>query len=268
MKAITSLLDSTPAPEEFEPRRVLVTGVDADEGVYETLRKIGFDVVDADGSPEFVISYGGDGSLLGADREYPKLPKLPIRRDREYDKCPRHGDEEILRRVFAGRISISALPRLEATAGGRTFHAINDVVFHNCNVTSAVRYIVRVDGSPCGAEIVGDGLVVATPFGSSAYYRSITNSVFRVGLGLAFNNSTESVNHMVLHPTSKIEVEVTRGPAVVVGDNMVEPASMDRGDILKVKLSEDSAEIWELENLFCMNCFNRRTRNPAGFRHV
>ncbi|MBW7940243.1 MAG: hypothetical protein H3C63_15995, partial [Candidatus Omnitrophica bacterium] len=32
-----------------------------------------------DQSPEVVISVGGDGTLLSAERKYPTIPKLPLR---------------------------------------------------------------------------------------------------------------------------------------------------------------------------------------------
>ena len=232
------------------------------------LRALGIEVVPVDDSPDFVVCYGGDGSLLGADRDFPTTPKLPIRRNDLYEKCPVHRDEAVFERVLSGNQEIVRLPRLTAIAGPVKLHAINDVVFHNAKPTSAVRYRIRIDDAPYSEEIVGDGLVAATPFGSSAYYRSITNSVFRVGMGVAFNNSTESVNHLVLDPASVVLVTVTRGPAVVLADNSPEEIEMEEGDELVIRFSSQNAEIWELGTLTCQDCKVRETGRPAGFRHV
>ena len=248
-------------------KRVVVMGKDS-EHFAQMVREAGFEIVPHSGNPDLVIAYGGDGSLLGADREYPEIPKVAIRRDSEFEKCAHHQNEDVLRRVAEGKQSVSLLPRVEAFVNGRHIQGINDIVFHNAYAPSAVRYRVRIDGEEYNEEIVGDGLVVSTPFGSTAYYRSITNSVFRVGLGLAFNNSTQSINHLVLDSSSTIEVLVTRGPGLLFSDNLPTPVRVDREDTIRIQASSSRAEIWELGTLTCLHCFSRQTNLPAGFRHV
>ncbi len=238
------------------------------EEIIPVLQGMGIEVVAPESAPNFVVCYGGDGSLLGADRDYPTTPKVPIRRNNDYEKCPHHRNEAVFERILKDSQSVVRLPRLTAITRGEKLHCINDVVFHNARPTSAVRYRVRIDGQPYSDEIVGDGLVAATPFGSSAYYRSITHSVFRVGLGVAFNNSTESVNHLVLDSSSVIVVKVTRGPAVVLADNSPREIPMHEGDELVIRYSSQNAEIWELGTLTCRECRMRDSGRPAGIRHV
>ncbi|MCC6546423.1 NAD(+)/NADH kinase [Candidatus Sumerlaeota bacterium] len=247
--------------------RVLIVGKKS-TALLPVLKKQGFVVVRSPEKADFVITYGGDGSLLGADREYPNLPKLAIRSSEEYVKCDEHADAEVLGRVARGKHSSTFLRRLKADAKGESLSGINDIVFHNEIFTSAVRYRVRIDEQDYSDEVVGDGLVVATPFGSSAYYRAITNSVFRVGLGLAFNNSTESVNHLVLDETASIQVEVTRGPAQLIADNNPHRIALKTGDSFSIRLGNDAAEIWEISTVFCKKCLFRASRRPAGSRHV
>lgn len=247
--------------------RVALTGSGA-EVLHPELARFGFTLVDLNDRPELVIAYGGDGSLLGSDRDFPDIPKLAIRRDGETIKCHRHTTAAILGRVRDHRHTIVHLPRVMALVKGQTIFGINDIIFHNAHAPSAVRYRVRIDGVDYSDEIVGDGLVVATPFGSSAYYRSITKSVFRVGLGLAFNNSTEAVNHLVLAPSSAVEVRVTRGPGLIFSDNMREPLTVDTGDVVTIRLSALRSEIWEIGTLTCCDCITAANGKPAGFRHV
>jgi NAD+ kinase len=228
----------------------------------------GITVVGPERPADFVVAVGGDGALLGADRDFPHLPKVPLRRNSEVVKCPVHEDEAVFARIARGLQSVTILPRLEAEVRGRRIHCINDIVFHNARVTSGVRCRVRIDGDLYADEIVGDGIVASTPFGSSAYYRSITKSVIRTGLGLAFNNSTEAVNHLVLGTSAVVEIEVTRGPGLVVADNMLEPIQVDAGDVLTIRLAAHGAVVWELGALTCRDCRMRATGKPAGFRHV
>jgi len=238
------------------------------DGLLPHLEEAGIAVSPTTDGADLVLAYGGDGSVLGAVREFPDLPILPIRRDEDYVKCPRHRNYALLRRVAQGEQEITLLPRLCAEFRGQKIYAVNDIVFHNALVQSAVRYRLRIDGDPYSNEIVGDGIVVATPFGSSAYYRSITNSLIRVGVGLAFNNSTEATNHLVLGDDSLIDVEVTRGPAILMGDNMREPISAETGDHIHIRLSSQKAVIWELGGLTCKLCKERDSGKPAGWRHA
>lgn len=217
---------------------------------------------------DVVLCYGGDGTLIGSDRLYPGIAKLAIRPDELYDKCPYHETETLLRRVAEGRGTTRYLPRIEAIHGKHHLLALNDIVLHNALVTSAVRYRVRIDGVPYSNTIVGDGLVVSTAFGSTAYYRSITSSVFRTGMGLAFNNSTESLHHLVLGMESAIEVQVVRGPAILVADNLATPLEVAEDRPIVIRKAPSVAAILEQETLTCMRCRNRETGRGAGLLHL
>lgn len=258
---------SSTSPPGGRPRRALLVGEDS-ESLRPALEATSLEIVNSSSRADFVVAYGGDGSLLGADRAFPGLPKVPVRRDNQYEKCTLHENAAVFGRISRGEEHATLLPRVCAEFKGRAIRGINDIVFHNVKVTSGVRYRIWIDGTLYAGEVIGDGLVAATPFGSSAYYRSITNSVFRVGLGIAFNNSTEAVNHLVLSERSVVEVEVLRGPAVLVADNMIDPLEIRRGERFTVRYSPQKAEIWEIENLLCKTCRMRDTGLPAGFRHV
>lgn len=236
--------------------RVLLYTRFADE-VLSEIERFGFELVTD--KPEVVIAYGGDGTLLGAERAWPSVPKLHIRRGGSWEKCPRHETDAVLGRLRNGRISTSRLLKLEGSARGRTVVGLNDVTLHHARVSSAVRYRVLIDGKPYSGEIIGDGLVVATPFGSRAYYRSITHSIFKVGIGLAFNNSTELVNHLVLAEESRVEIEITRGPALLVSDNNPEHIPLDQGDRAVVSRHLHPAVILGVDSLYCEEC--RRIRS-------
>jgi len=232
--------------------RVAICGRNLDD-LRDTLREFPFEVVDAD--PDAVISYGGDGSLLGAERDFPGVPKCPVRDRRSSPKCLRHGEEQVLRLLADGALSESRLTKLEAVKqGDRGVVGINDVVINKQSISSAVRYRLWLDGELYKDQIVGDGLVVATPFGSTGYYRSITHSLFRVGLGLAFNNSTEPLDHLVIDGDSVIDVEIIRGPAVLLADNDPGRVALEAGDRVKIKKSPEETVVLGLEVFRCEDC--------------
>ena len=175
-----------------EMKRILIMGRDV-EHIRPLARERGFEVVDQD--PEVVVTWGGDGLLLRSEHAWPGVPKLPLRNSRHGIKCQPHEVPDALDRLMDGRFVPTEHIKVEAKIGPLTRTGLNDVIVHNAAPTSAVRYRIWINGVEMGHELVGDGVVVATPFGSTAYYRTITRGSFREGLGLAFNNSTEHVDH-------------------------------------------------------------------------
>ncbi len=205
-----------------------------------------YNMVRDDASPEAVISIGGDGTLLQAERLYPGIPKLPLRSSETSRKTHHHKADFLLEKLIAGVLIEVPQMKLEAAKGEHRLLALNDIIFHNKIVTSAVRYRVEINGYNHSGDIIGDGMTVATPFGSTAYYRSITHSIFQVGIGLAFNNSTEPVDHMVLSEDSTIRVCVVRGPALVAADNNRDCFHLGEGDSVTIKRATQPAKILSL----------------------
>jgi NAD+ kinase len=221
-------------------RRILVLGDDADT-ILPLVRGAGFEVVTE--QPEVVLTYGGDGLLLRSEREWPGIPKLPLRNSRFGRKCEPSTVEEALARLARGSLLAVRHAKVRAEARGQARVGLNDIVVHNARPTSALRCRVWIDDVPFGGEIMGDGVVVATTFGSTAYYRSITRSIFRVGLGVAFNNCTEPVDHLVLEETSRVRVRIARGPAIAAADNDPNPILLDDDDEVVIRRDESSAVI-------------------------
>lgn len=211
--------------------------------------------------PDLIVTYGGDGALLGAEREWPGIPKFPVRDRRTAPLCPLHASyEEQFRRLVAGEFEGRELMKLAGCANGRRLVGINDIFIHHANPVSALRYRVLIDDRPYGREIVGDGVGVATAHGSTAYYRSITHSVFRTGIGLAFSNSTEVTNHLVLPATAVIRICLTRGPAILVTDNSPEQLPLAEGDEAVIAAIPELAQVYGLELFMCPAC--RKLRHP------
>lgn len=212
-------------------------------------------------APELVVAHGGDGALLGAARAYPGLPLLPIRDAHTAPLCPKHECGIQLDAFRAGRTRLSRMPKVCGSIRDITLNALNDVFLHNYDLSSALRYRVRINGELYANEVVGDGVGIASVHGSTAYYKSITHSVFRVGIGLAFSNSTEEVSHLVLDPASVIEIEVIRGPGILIADNAPERPLVAEGEIVTFRQSSECAEVFGLENFMCPAC--RALRHPS-----
>jgi NAD+ kinase len=236
--------------------KVALAGRDATE-LLPLISENGLEVDDA--HPDVIISCGGDGTLLGAERYWPGIPKLAIRHCRACHKCSKHEDAVLLRRLANGDVSRTVLMKLMGSARGQRLLALNDITLNKLSPISGVRYLVWINDEVYSGEIVGDGVVVSTVFGATAYYRSITRGFFRTGIGVAFNNSTERVDHLVIRETDRLRLVVTRGPALLCADNSPDSIQMEEGDEALVAKADETAILLEAETLFCKDC-----RRPDG----
>lgn len=220
--------------------KVLVFGKNKQEAE-KLLTEGGFEVAGKD--PDFVVSYGGDGTLMKAEHAYPSIPKILLKDSLICKMCCPLPNAEIIKAIKEGHYQNEEMTKLEIEANGKKLYAMNDITAHNQDPRHAVRYSVSINGEDFGHTIIGDGVVIATPFGSTAYYRSITDSFFQVGIGLAFNNSTEQSDHMVLKEDSVIKIKITRGPAIVYADNQAEAIIVNEGEEITIKKSTQKAFI-------------------------
>ena len=215
---------------------------------------------------DLLISYGGDGAMLGAELAYPGILKMPVRDTETAPHCPLHSVESQVDALLAGALKETRMMKLVGMTGDVRRYAINDIFIHNLNNVSALRYQVKIDDDLYAREVVGDGVGVSTVHGSTAYYRSITHGSFRVGIGIAFSNSTELLNHLVLKEESVVKVRILRGPSELVFDNSPESVKLREGDVVTIRKSEQVARMLGLDVFMCPECRRiRREQRAIGF---
>lgn len=214
---------------------------------------------DADSAtPELIVTYGGDGTLLGAERDFPGIPKLPLRDHTHNPRCPLHSEKQCLDAFFNGKMRCDSLCKLQATSlhDGKTLTALNDIIVsRQVHPLGAIRYRVRQNGEILQSQVIADALVIATPYGSTGYFHSITRGNFQKGIGLAFSNAMEGELFQIIPESDKIEVEILRGPAIVQAGNNPDSLTLTDGQILKVEKSPIQAKIFGLDAFRCRTCF-------------
>lgn len=198
-------------------------------------------------NPEVVLTYGGDGTLLHAERQYPGIPKLPLRKSATCQKCHDHEIEHAIDLLSQGKYGEEEMLKLEATVKGETLIGLNDIIIRNKNLEHAIRFDLIVDDKTLFEHLIGDGLVAATPFGSTAYYSSITKEPFGHGIGLALNNVMKEIEPMLLDETCKIKIKIVRGPAEIAADNMRSKILLEEGDEIAIKAAEEKAVLIRLK---------------------
>jgi NAD+ kinase len=120
-----------------------------------------------------VISLGGDGTLLAAARRAAPfdVPVLGINLGRLgfLTATDVQRARPVLKHLVSDRLIVSHRMMLEVLSPkGLTFPIVNDCAIQGAAAGRVVRLSVRVGGEPLGTY-VGDGLIVATPTGSTAY---------------------------------------------------------------------------------------------------
>ena len=191
-----------------------------------------------------VVSHGGDGSLLGADRDYPGLPILPIRSSKICNHCYSADNlENILKSIKAGQISPKKHMKLIAVFGRNKIIALNEINIKCQHPNLALRFSYSINDTNF-PDNIADGLVVATPFGSTAYFKSIAHTIFSQGIGVAVNNPVNQIPTNVVSDDSIITVKIDREKAYLSADNNPKIHNLKPGDIVTIKKSLQYALIY------------------------
>ena len=231
--------------------RVKIVG-SAIQSIHQKVVAAGLEPVEE--APDVIVTHGGDGTLIGAERAFPRIPKLGLRREDTCIKCPEHQDDVVLRQLKARALEEHRLMLLEGSLGPVKLSAMNDIIVRNADARTAVRFTVSLNRQRVTEEMIGDGLVACTPFGSSAYFRSITRTVIRTGIGLAFNNCSDLLNHLVIREDEAITIDVTRGPATLAADNDYQTHAVRTGDRIEIRLANETARVLAIDTLRCADC--------------
>src|SRR5215211_1431924 len=138
-----------------------------------------------DDDPELVVVLGGDGTMLHAFHEFlgQSIPVIGVNFGRFGFLSSMQPDEleSGLGRAFAGELSVIELPTLEFTHGGERNVAVNDVVAASGKVGRLVELDWAIGGESLGT-VPCDGVIMATPSGSTAYNLSNNGPVLMWGI--------------------------------------------------------------------------------------
>ena len=209
------------------------------------------------GAVDAMLTLGGDGTLLRAariDEEHP-VPILGINLGRLgfLTCCPAEMMEDALRRFASGDYVVESRMTLDARVrdieGTERAHwrALNDVVLHKGGFARVVTMRVEANGEAV-ARYSADGVVLATPTGSTAYNLSAGGPVvfptLETILLTPVSAHTLALRPLVLPPTAEITVRAEDGPEelLVTVDGQV-GATFAIGETLVVRRSAHSVPI-------------------------
>jgi NAD+ kinase len=206
---------------------------------------------------ELVLSLGGDGTMLRAVRmvaaEDVNLLGINVGHLGYLTEVEPAGMESALERYFAGDHGIEARMLLSVTtvrAGdngpGEVSHALNEAVLEKTTAGHTVRLAVSIDGEYFTTYST-DGLIVATPTGSTAYAFSargpIVDPEHRALVLTPVSPHMLFDRTLVLEPETDLTVTVAEDRAATLTIDGQPAGRLEEGDSIHCRASAHSARL-------------------------
>jgi NAD+ kinase len=192
---------------------------------------------------DLLVVLGGDGTILNVAGQLGDTMK-PIFGinvgSLGFLTCVSSADyRKAVESIAKGSIAFTERTLLDVTAGGKTSIGLNDVVLSRGEVSRLVRLRTSVNGEAL-TEFSADGLIIATPTGSTAYSLSAGGPIMTPESGVFV--ITPICPHVltnrsiIVSEDSLIEVEVTERdyPVFLTVDGR-DPVRMEVGSIVTIR---------------------------------
>ena len=166
-----------------------------------------------------VIVFGGDGTLLNAARKYldNNIPILGINMgnvgfltDVSIDNF-----EKTIKEVLDGGFEIEERNLVSAKFGDNHLYGLNEILIHSGAYAQLMRYRLNVDDKVV-YEQRSDGLIIATPTGSTAYALSAGGPIIHPSLDvwtiLPMLPQSISSRPFIISTNQSVDVELFDGP--------------------------------------------------------
>lgn len=238
---------------------------DAVRKLHSSANRLNIDILDteADAKPDFYVVLGGDGSVLRALHTiaHQSVPLVNINiGSLGYLTCAGlEGLDAVLEALVKGEYNVCPRAMLQAecsNAKGQSLtpvvHALNDMVALRCDSGRIVGINLNVDGTDV-TEFLCDGLIIATPTGSTAYSLAAGGPIVLPQVPALTLNvicpHTLTSRPLVLPESTKIILRISRGdtPVSFSFDGQI-ATLLHAGDRIAISLSPRKANLVTLSD--------------------
>ena len=190
-----------------------------------------FDIENFNKSVDFVISIGGDGTLLKTARYYAdySIPVFGINIGHLgfLSQVQSEQINEAITQIENSQFKIEERLMLEANIADKQLYALNDIVIKGCTFARTARFKVFInDKFVC--EYLADGVIISTPTGSTAYNLSAGGPILYPTL--------EAITLVPICPHT-----ITARPLVIPSDEKI--TVVPSNNQLKLHINADGQEV-------------------------
>jgi NAD+ kinase len=217
------------------------------------IEESGASVVSLTDAPDVVVAVGGDGTMLAGvhtalELDVPvigfNLGTMGFLTEADPDSAA-----DVVKRLVASDFNIVERMTVSATVGDVTVSGVNDVVVEKVDSQRLVELSVVIDGSPF-VTYRSDGVIVATPTGSTAYSFSAGGPLVDHDLDALILSPVAAHSlfdrSIVLAGDSEIEVVVNRDRSVHVTVDKTDMGHLAAGRSVVVRRGERPARFVSL----------------------
>ena len=168
---------------------------------------------------DLLIVFGGDGTLLGAARKFiaSEIPLLGINlgtlgflTDINIENF-----ESVIHDILKGEFVVEERSLVEAHFANQEVFGLNEILIHSGSYAQLMRYRLLIDGQMV-YEQRSDGLIIATPTGSTAYALSAGGSIIHPELDLwniiPMMSQSLSSRPLIVSNYKSLEIQLIQGP--------------------------------------------------------
>jgi len=213
---------------------------------------------------DLIIVFGGDGTLLGSARRYLKfnIPILGINMGTVgfLTDIKIEDFESVIKDIIDGNCKIEERNLVSATFNNTTVYGLNEIVIHSGAYTQLMRYRLSVNEKVV-YEQRSDGLIIATPTGSTAYALSAGGPIIHPELDvwtiLPMLPQSISSRPFVISSNEEVKVNLLRGPlesAKICADGQEDISAPYLEDIKISKMKDKLRLVHPLDNDFFEAC--------------
>ena len=213
---------------------------------------------------DLIIVFGGDGTLLASARRYLKfnIPILGINMGTVgfLTDIKIEDFEIVIKDIIDGNCKIEERNLVSATFNNTTVYGLNEIVIHSGAYTQLMRYRLSVNEKVV-YEQRSDGLIIATPTGSTAYALSAGGPIIHPELDvwtiLPMLPQSISSRPFVISSNEEVKVNLLRGPlesAKICADGQEDISTPYLEDIKISKMKDKLRLVHPLDNDFFEAC--------------
>jgi len=170
-------------------------------------------------SVDLIIVFGGDGTLLSAARKFinNEIPILGINLGTVgfLTDVNVENFESVINDIFNGNYVLEERSLVEAKFLDQEAFGLNEVLIHSGSYAQLMRYRLLIDGKTV-YEQRSDGLIVATPTGSTAYALSAGGSIIHPELDIwniiPMMSQSLSSRPLIVSNNKSMEIQLIQGP--------------------------------------------------------